>query len=103
MKFDPQACDIEAAITSEGMHVEEILDVVVPENMVTDENLHDKMMDYLPVFVPIDKHRKDPFVTLDLDGPVVQSKLSNCLRINYRVSDNEPGGALVRVVAAGGR
>ena len=39
----------------------------------------------------------------DVEAGIVQRRLSNGIRVNYCHTDNEPRGAMLRVVAAGGR
>eukprot|EP00889_Picochlorum_renovo_P000322 jgi/Picre1/27352/NNA_000319.t2 len=56
-----------------------------------------------PTFVPVDPNSSDTKPPADPETGVIRRKLSNGIVINYRKTDNEPMGAMVRVVAAGGR
>lgn len=83
----------------------------VPDALLPDEAVEALVVERQPRFVPVDgasasgepAPRADGTVGAAGHGGVVQLRLSNGIKVNYRRTDNEPRGAMLRLVAAGGR
>ena len=103
IKFELAAEQIEEAIRARDVQVEAVKDVEVPDQMVSDERIHELMVERRPEFVPVDDVSANPLADADAYTGVVRRRLSNGVRVNYRVSPNEPGSAVMRLVASGGR
>lgn len=103
VRFEIDEEDIRQAISEQGLEVEALEDVDVPEFLVPDDHAMALMDKLNPTFVPVDPNSSDTKPPADPETGVIRRKLSNGIVINYRKTDNEPMGAMVRVVAAGGR
>jgi predicted Zn-dependent peptidase len=104
VRFLVDASDIEAALAEEGLPVEAPPDVDVPDDLLSYEEVARLVAERRPAFVPIDgAPGGDATPPPDAATGVVQRRLANGVRVNYRLTSNEPRGAMVRVVAAGGR
>lgn len=95
VRFELDAAAIEDALSEDGLEVEALADVDVPDALLSDEQVAELVDRRKPRFVQLDDD--------DCGTGVIRRKLSNGIRVNYRKTDNEPRGAMVRVVAAGGR
>ena len=117
--------DIEEVLRAEGVDVWPEEDVVVPEHLIPDETIQAKEAMYAPCFVdvPRKQHEMQEQALLGssiINGAglgdverlaaqrsqsmrVVQRRLQNGIKLNYRVTSNEPKAAVLRVVAEGGR
>lgn len=77
----------------------------VPDALLPDEAVEALVAARPPAYVALDGTPLPPgapVYTLG-HGGVVQMRLANGIKVNYRVTDNEPRGAMLRLVAAGGR
>ena len=77
-------------------------DVDVPDALISPEDAQRLMQERKPEFVPVGpsgEARPGP----DPATGIYQRKLSNGIRVNYRVTSNEPAGAALRMACAGGR
>jgi predicted Zn-dependent peptidase len=105
VRFELDAAAIEDALSEVGLEVEALPDVDVPDALISPEDSEVLLQERKPQFVPLD----GPNGTGDVSPPadpttgVVRRRLSNGITVNYCKTDNEPCGAMVRVVAAGGR
>ncbi|EFN50469.1 hypothetical protein CHLNCDRAFT_142643, partial [Chlorella variabilis] len=79
----------------------------VPDALLPDEVVEALVAERRPRFVPLDGGASTSAGggagAAPGHGGVVQLRLSNGIRVNYRRTDNEPRGAMLRLVAAGGR
>jgi predicted Zn-dependent peptidase len=87
------------------MEVEPLPDVDVPDALLPDDAVDALVAERRPAFVPLDGPGGVKATTPPVDAAtgIVQRRLSNGIRVNYRHTDNEPRAAMVRVVASGGR
>eukprot|EP00887_Chlorella_sp_A99_P001378 scaffold8.g1378.t1 len=107
VRFEVDAAQIEEALAEAGLEVEAQPEVDVPTALLPPEAAAALVAEREPRFVPPGQ----PGTSLgesatpppDAATGVVQRRLSNGIRVNYRRTDNEPRAAMVRVVAAGGR
>ena len=101
------AAEIEEALAEAGLEVEAQPEVDVPPALLPDELVATMVAERQPRFVPPGPPGTSlgstPTPPPDAATGVVQRRLSNGIRVNYRQTDNEPRAAMVRVVAAGGR
>lgn len=102
VRFDLEASEIEEALAEEGLEVEALADVDVPDALLSDEAVATLVAERQPEFVAVDDVA-GATPPPDEETGVVRRKLSNGIVVNYRRTDNEPRAAMVRVVAAGGR
>lgn len=102
IKFELSAEDIESAIRAEGLEVNAVEDVDVPDQMISDAELAAMLQKHEPHFVPV-RGATEAETHPDPITGVVQRRLQNGVRVNYRETQNEPGAAVMRLVAAGGR
>lgn len=105
VRFELDAAAIEEALAEDGLEVEALADVDVPDALVSPEDAEALLAERQPRFVPLDGPDGTGPVTPPADPitGVVRRRLSNGIMVNYCRTDNEPRGAMVRVVAAGGR
>jgi predicted Zn-dependent peptidase len=103
VRFEIDENEIRAAISEKGLEIEALEDVDVPDSLVSDDAVMALMDELKPRFVPVDASSSDDKAAMDPATGVVRRRLSNGITVNYRKTDNEPMGAMVRVVAAGGR
>lgn len=98
---------MEEALAEAGLEVEAQPEVDVPSHLLPDDAVAALVAERQPRFVAPgppgtslgDSERPAP----DAATGVVQRRLSNGIKVNFRCTDNEPRAAMVRVVAAGGR
>ena len=102
VRFEINENEILEALCEQGLEIEALEDVDVPDSLVSDEDAMALVARLNPAFVPVDAS-SDARTAADPDTGVVRRRLSNGIMVNYRKTDNEPMGAMVRVVAAGGR
>ena len=74
--------------------IEAMEDVFVPDELLSEEELDALEAERSPAIVS---------ATVDEASGVYQRVLSNGVRVNYRVTNNEPGSAFLRLVIPGGR
>jgi predicted Zn-dependent peptidase len=74
--------------------IEAMEDVFVPDELLSEEELDELVKERAPTIVSS---------TVDESTGVHQRVLSNGIRVNYRVTNNEPGSAFLRLVVPGGR
>jgi hypothetical protein len=105
VRFELEAGDIEAALAEDGLEVEAREDVDVPDALLPDEVVEALVAERRPRFVALDGSELSSVSSPAQPGHggVVQLRLSNGIKVNYRRTDNEPRGAMLRLVAAGGR
>jgi hypothetical protein len=106
VRFELDAAAIEAALAESGLEVEAREDVDVPLALLPDEAVEALVAERQPRFVQVEGAAPPPApgaTAAPGHGGVVQLRLSNGIRVNYRRTDNEPRGAMLRLVAAGGR
>ena len=105
VRFELDAAAIEAALSEEGLEIEALADVDVPDDLVSAEDAAALVALRQPRFIPLDgvDGEKSATPAADPVTGIVTRRLSNGIVVNYCRTDNEPRGAMVRVVAAGGR
>lgn len=103
VKFEITEDEIRDALSEQGLEVEALDDVDVPDALIPLEDTHRLLSEIKPTFVPVDTNSSETRPGADPDTGVVRRRLSNGIVVNYRKTDNEPRAAMVRVVAAGGR
>lgn len=100
-----------AAVPGPFPHLFRLL-LQVPDALLPDDAVEALVAERQPRFVPLDgasssgadlPRSADGTVGAAGHGGVVQLRLSNGIKVNYRRTDNEPRGAMLRLVAAGGR
>lgn len=101
--FEITSEEIEAVLSAETGNVEATQDVEVPDRLVSEERVLELMEQRKPRFVAV----SDPAVdaeagTHEATGATLR-KLSNGISVNYLHTLNEPKGAVLRMVAKGGR
>jgi len=94
---------IAGALADRAYEVEPPLDVDCPDFLMSEEEVSALVAERNPHYVPL----AEPGTSGDAfpePGPngIVQRRLSNGMRLNYRVTDNEPRAALLRMIAPGG-
>ena len=113
--------DIEAALCADLGVLDANAEVDVPDTLLPLEALSELMAERRPRFVHVDGAALPPDGTrrtsgsaseanqLDVLPPpdaatgIYQRRLDNGIRVNYRVTRNEPSAAVMRLVAVGGR
>lgn len=84
----------------------------VPDALLAEEAVQELMQERRPTLVPLPPHTapssslEEALAASSSGDPaqgVRQLRLSNGVRVNYRVTDNEPRSAMLRLVASGGR
>jgi len=101
VKFDLTAEQIQDVLARDLGHIEAKEDIDVPDSLVDQDYIDELLAERKPQFVPVkpggiaDPRSDEHGITL--------RRLDNGIRINYRVSENEPKGAVLRLVAGGGR
>lgn len=103
VRFEIDEAEIREAISEKGLEIEALEDVDVPDSLVSDEDAIALVNRLNPAFVAVDAGSPETRPAADPATGVVRRRLSNGIMVNYRKTDNEPMGAMVRVVAAGGR
>lgn len=103
IRFEIDEDDIREALSEKSLEVEALEDVDVPDSLIPPEKVEALMKTKQPKFVPLDNNSTITKPGPDPDTGVVRRRLSNGITVNYRQTDNEPRGAMVRVVAPGGR
>jgi len=111
--FEITADDIVEVIRAEGVAVWPEEDIVVPDSLISEADILAKEAMYAPRFTEVLPKRGNMMADGQTEVEsssrraealgVVQRKLSNGVKLNYRTSRNEPKAAVLRVVAEGGR
>eukprot|EP00271_Cylindrocystis_brebissonii_P022866 TRINITY_DN898_c0_g1_i1.p1 TRINITY_DN898_c0_g1~~TRINITY_DN898_c0_g1_i1.p1 ORF type:complete len:1519 (-),score=355.87 TRINITY_DN898_c0_g1_i1:1045-5601(-) len=81
-------------------------EVVVPKALVSEEEMAAKKQKMRPAFIPLPQataSAADATRWFDPATGVVQRRLSNGIRVNMKVTQNEAKGGVMRMVAPGGR
>lgn len=79
-------------------------DVVGPANLITPTQARELIAIHKPEFVPVlGRESEGPMPPADTAVGVVQRRLSNGCTLNYKVSDNDPSSAGMRICMSGGR
>eukprot|EP00798_Chlamydomonas_sp_ICE-L_P027064 gene27064-2297_t len=109
IRFNISADEIAEALADPTFETEAPSDVELPENLMTQEEVEALVVERNPHYIPIegDLSSFDPAAPAppreETFSGVVQRRLSNGVRINYRQTDNEPNGVLFRAICNGGR
>ena len=86
--------DVIAVLSADYGEIDPIEDVFVPDELLSETDLDELVKARTPTIVSS---------TVDEKTGVHQRVLSNGIRVNYRVTNNEPGSAFLRLVVPGGR
>ncbi|KAH9302963.1 hypothetical protein KI387_014546, partial [Taxus chinensis] len=89
---------------NEGLNgsIEPEPELEVPKELISASQLEHLWSQQKPSFVPV--HQDGTVLKLvDKDTGIVQRQLSNGIHINYKVSQNEAKGGVLRLVVSGGR
>ncbi len=92
------------AVPARSYIVEPVPDVLCPSHLLPVVELEAKVSALQPHWVALDGQELPPGhapQAADEVSGVVQRRLSNGMRINYRHTDNESRGMLIRLVAPG--
>eukprot|EP00245_Coleochaete_scutata_P005274 TRINITY_DN18712_c0_g1_i1.p1 TRINITY_DN18712_c0_g1~~TRINITY_DN18712_c0_g1_i1.p1 ORF type:complete len:1369 (+),score=265.63 TRINITY_DN18712_c0_g1_i1:154-4260(+) len=91
-------------VISEGLRAPMVAEpeVEVPKTLLPWKVLQASKAKNVPKFVPLNSHTAHLKFHDEATG-VMQRRLSNGIRINYKCTNNEAKGGVLRVVAAGGR
>jgi predicted Zn-dependent peptidase len=103
IEFGLSSSEIENAISARHFDIDKFVDIEVPEKLVTDEEIYQKMSISSPNFVPIGIYENDPLPDPNPETGVSYRKLANGVLVSYRLMDDHPGVASVRLVVTGGR
>jgi len=102
--FEITSEQIAAVLAAPQEDLEMLEDIHVPEHLIDPERVEQLVVEREPAFVSMaDSGEVGPLPPPDPETGVVQRRLSNGMRINYRVTDNEPQAAMLRVIVEGGR
>lgn len=102
-RFDCKDSDIQSALMQQ-YEMEPLEDVVVPDTFITDSELTSLLEQHTPTFVALPYcEAAGPMPPPEASTGVVQRRLSNGVRLNYKVTDNDPRSAMLRLCASGGR
>jgi hypothetical protein len=109
-KFVRERCrfDITEAMIQEVLSKQHemtpLKDSVTPTELITKEQVQELMAIHNPHFVPVlGREDEGPTPPADPTVGVVQRRLSNGCTLNYKVSDNDPNSAGMRICMSGGR
>uniref|UniRef100_A0A0D6QV97 Peptidase M16 C-terminal domain-containing protein n=1 Tax=Araucaria cunninghamii TaxID=56994 RepID=A0A0D6QV97_ARACU len=85
-----------------NQHIEPEPDLEVPTELISASQLESLWLRQKPSFVPVDQDGT-AMKLVDKDTGIVQRRLSNGIHINYKASQNEAKGGVMRLVVGGGR
>lgn len=89
---------------SEVHQLPPVEDVKAPETLVAEDDLQVLLAEHKPQFVPVlGREDEGTHPPPDAAAGVVQRRLSNGCTLNYKVSDNDPSSAGMRLCMSGGR
>eukprot|EP00798_Chlamydomonas_sp_ICE-L_P019762 gene19762-26456_t len=104
MRFDISAAEIAEVLSDQSLDVHAPTDVELPEVLIAPEEIDALVEERKPAFVALNGDESAPVPPrVETYSQVVQRRLSNGIRINYRKTDNEPNGCLLRIICNGGR
>merc|ERR1719181_927812 len=103
ISFNVTAKDIQECLAEDLGPIDNVEDLDVPEFLMTDEEIDALVQERNPCFVPVGGEGKEILPGPDPVLGITQRELSNGIRVNYAVTENEPKAAMLRVVANGGR
>jgi hypothetical protein len=86
--------EVKEVLSADYGEIEAMEDVYVPDELLSDEEIETLIAERKPSIVES---------TIDAATGVHQRVLSNGVRVNYRVTNNEPGSGFLRLVIPGGR
>ena len=86
--------EVKEVLSADYGEIEAMEDVYVPDELLSDEEVDKLTEERKPAIVS---------ATIDEATGVHQRVLSNGVRVNYRVTNNEPGSGFLRLVIPGGR
>jgi len=92
--FDITEQEVIDVLSSDYGEIEAMEDVFVPDELLSEEELDALTAEHRPAIVES---------TVDPATGVHQRVLSNGIRVNYVVTNNEPGSAFLRLIVPGGR
>ena len=98
--------EIAQVLAEQGGDEDASRDVAVPNHLVSPDDISALVQRTRPCYVLLDGSAAPPGWTppaADCGSGIAQRRLSNGVRVNWRVSLNEPAGASLRLVAPGGR
>lgn len=102
-RFDISEATIQA-VMSEVHDLPPVEDVKAPETLISAEDLQRMLEEHKPQFVPVrGREAEGATPPPDVAAGVVQRRLSNGCTLNYKVSDNDPSSAGMRLCMSGGR
>lgn len=102
-RFDISEAKIQGVL-GEKHEMTPLDDVVAPASLVTREQTAALVSKHKPQFVPVlGREAEGPKPPADTAVGVVQRRLSNGCTLNYKVSDNDPSSAGMRICMSGGR
>lgn len=102
-KFEIHPHEIIDAITAglcEPIEAEPELEV--PKELITSSQLEEMKLQRQPSFIPVN-HDVDSVKVIDQESGIIQRRLSNEIPINYRITQNEARGGVMRIIVGGGR
>ncbi|KAI3455136.1 hypothetical protein Pfo_011799 [Paulownia fortunei] len=82
--------------------IEAELELEVPKELISSEQLHELRLQRSPFFIPVDQEKKMTKV-YDEETGIIQRRLSNGIPVNYKVSKNEVNSGVMRLIVGGGR
>ncbi|CAD7695599.1 unnamed protein product [Ostreobium quekettii] len=104
VRFEITEQEIADALMDTSITVEAGVDVEVPDDLVSEEELATIIDARRPSYVPMPgASADDPTTSFDPATKIYQRRLSNGIRVNYVHTDNEPKSAVMRMVVPGGR
>lgn len=111
-QFNIESNDIMDALRADGVEIWPEEDIVVPDRLISIEEMVKKEALYKPHFIEVpakkgnviaDQSVLESAVKRSQGMSIVQRRLQNGVKLNYRITQNEPKAAVLRVVAEGGR
>lgn len=102
-RFDITEAAIQGVL-SEVHDLPPVQDVKAPETLLAAADLQALLEEHKPQFVPVrGREAEGTHPPPDAAAGVVQRRLSNGCTLNYKVSDNDPSSAGMRLCMSGGR
>lgn len=102
-RFDITEAAIQG-VMSEVHDLPPVEDAKAPETLIAEEDLQALLAEHKPQFVPVlGREDEGTHPPPDAAAGVVQRRLSNGCTLNYKVSDNDPASAGMRLCMSGGR
>eukprot|EP01018_Ginkgo_biloba_P031971 Gb_23136 [translate_table: standard] len=103
VEFNIGPKEITAAI-NEGLHgsIEPEPELEVPKELISAAQMEHLWLLHQPAFVPVHQDGSE-LKHFDRETGIVQRHLSNGIRVNYKITQNEAKGGVMRLVVGGGR